>query len=109
MTNTQFPILPLEDRLYVKPMEPLEKTSSGLFIPHQAQDRPMVGRVVACGPKVNLPIEPNTLVVYGKYAGTEQIFLGENYLNMRAEEVMGVICDRSLIEQYIAEGVRTYA
>ena len=43
-------IKPLADRIVVKPAEAEQKTSSGLFIPDNAKEKPMQGKVVAVGP-----------------------------------------------------------
>ncbi|MCW5777217.1 MAG: co-chaperone GroES, partial [Phycisphaeraceae bacterium] len=36
-------IKPLEDRIVVKPVEQESKTSSGLYLPETAKERPMQG------------------------------------------------------------------
>jgi co-chaperonin GroES (HSP10) len=41
---------PLGDRLVVKPTEQEEVTSSGIFLPETAKEKPQQGKVIAAGP-----------------------------------------------------------
>ena len=41
---------PLGDRLVVQPAEPEEQTSTGLFLPETAKEKPQQGKVIATGP-----------------------------------------------------------
>ena len=92
-------IRPLQDRLIVKRLEAEEKTSSGLYIPDSAKDRPQTGRVVAVGKgkvKEDGTIQPLDLkagdtILFGKYAGTEVKIEGEELLIMREDDVLGVL------------------
>ena len=92
-------IKPLADRIVVKPAEAEQKTSSGLFIPDNAKEKPMQGKVVAVGPGrkndkgelVAMEVKVGDEVLYGKYAGTELEFEGEKFLMMRQSDVLAVI------------------
>ena len=92
-------IKPLEDRVLVKPSEAKEKTSSGIFLPESAKEKPMHGKVVAVGPgKVNdegerneLQVKKGDLVVYGKYAGTEVEVDGEDHVILRESELLAIL------------------
>ena len=94
-------IKPLADRIVVKPAEAEQKTSSGLFIPDNAKEKPMQGKVVAVGPGrkndkgeiVPMEVKVGDVVLYGKYSGTELEFEGEKYLMMRQSDVLAVIED----------------
>ena len=48
--NLASTVRPLEDRIVIKPSDPETKTSSGLYLPESAKERPMQGKVVAVGP-----------------------------------------------------------
>ena len=41
---------PLGDRLVVEPIEQDEQTTSGIFLPETAKEKPQQGKVVAAGP-----------------------------------------------------------
>ena len=85
---------PLADRIIVKPMTAETKTSGGIIIPDTAKEKPFKGTVVAVGP--GKKDEPTTLkngdkVLYGKYAGTELSYEGEEYMIMKESDVYAII------------------
>ncbi|MFO0872782.1 MAG: co-chaperone GroES [Phycisphaerales bacterium] len=92
-------VRPLEDRVLVKPLDPETKTSSGLYLPETAKERPMQGKVVAVGPgkmldngKRSTPTVKNgDTVVFAKYAGTEVEIKTVKHLIMRESELLGLI------------------
>jgi chaperonin GroES len=92
-------VRPLEDRILIKPIEPETKTSSGLFLPETAKERPMQGTVVATGPGLLLEngerapvnVKKGDTVVYGKYAGTEIEIKNTKHVIMRESELLGVM------------------
>ena len=92
-------VRPLEDRILIKPTEPETKTSSGLFLPETAKERPMQGTVVSVGPGLLLDngerapvnVKKGDTVVYGKYAGTEIEIKNNKHVIMRESELLGVM------------------
>lgn len=92
-------VKPLHDRVLVKPAAAEEKTKSGIFIPDTAKEKPMQGEIVAVGNgkvaedgKVTpLQLKVGDKVLYGKYAGTEISFEGEEYLIMRESDIFAII------------------
>lgn len=91
-------IKPIGDRVVVKPEAADEKTSSGLFIPDTAKEKPQRGRVLFVGPggvengkRVDMTVKAGDSVLYGKYAGTEITLDGEDVLIMRENDILGVI------------------
>ncbi len=87
-------IKPLADRVLIEPKEAETKTSSGLYIPDTAKEKPQEGRVVATGNgKKDEPMELKVgdTVLYGKYSGTEINVEGKEYLMMRQSDVLAVI------------------
>ncbi len=92
-------VKPLEDRILVKPIEPEGKTSSGIFLPESAKEKPMQGKVVATGPgrmldngeRVKPGVKKGDTVVYGKYAGTEIEIKNAPHIIVRESELLGVI------------------
>jgi len=84
-------LTPLKDRVLVRPHEAEVKTTSGIIIPESAQEKPQKGTVVAAGEgKKDEPmtVKPGDVVLYGKYAGTEIRFEGEDYLIMREDDIL---------------------
>jgi len=92
-------IRPLQDRIIVQRLESEEKTSSGLYIPDSAKEKPQQGRVIATGKgKVRddgtiqpLDLSVGEKILFGKYAGTEIKIDGVEYLIMREDDVLGVV------------------
>ncbi len=91
-------IKPLGDRVVVKPEAAEEKTSSGLYIPDTAKEKPQRGTVVAVGPgrvengtKIDMSVSEGDTVLYGKYAGTEITIENEDYLIVRESDILGVV------------------
>jgi chaperonin GroES len=92
-------LVPLEDRVVVKLVEQEDKTSSGIVLPDSAQERPQKATVIATGPgkyddKGNLmpmPVKKGDLVVFAKYSGTEVKVEDEEYLVLRASDLLGVL------------------
>ncbi len=92
-------VKPLDDRVLVKPIEAESRTESGLYLPEMAKERPMQGKVVAVGPgkllgngaRSAMEVKRGQTVVFGKYAGSEIEFKGEDHLILRESELLGVI------------------
>ncbi len=87
-------ITPLHDRVIVKPAAAEEKTAGGIIIPDTAKEKPQRGTVMAAGPgKKDEPmtVKAGDSILYGKYAGTEVSFEGEDYLIMRESDILAVI------------------
>jgi chaperonin GroES len=87
-------ITPLHDRVIVKPAPAEEKTAGGIIIPDTAKEKPQRGTVMAAGPgKKDEPmtVKSGDTILYGKYAGTEVSFEGEDYLIMRESDILAVI------------------
>ena len=87
-------IKPLADRVLIEPAAAETKTSSGLYIPDTAKEKPQKGIVVAVGSgtKENpMTVKAGDHVLYGKYAGTELQHEGKDFLIMKESDILGVI------------------
>ena len=91
-------IKPLGDRVLVQADAAEEKTSSGLYIPDTAKEKPQQGTVIAVGAgkvengnKIDMTVKKGDKVLYGKYAGTDVSFDGEEYLIMRESDIVGIL------------------
>ena len=88
---------PLPDRVIIKPAPSSEKTPGGIIIPDTAKEKPQRGIVLAAGP--GKKDEPTTVkkgdeVLYGKYAGTEFQYEGQQLLIMRESDILAMILPR---------------
>ena len=59
-------IRPLGDRVLVEPVEEKEQTVGGIIIPDSAKEKPMQGKVLAVGKKLQLVREEDLLGVLEK-------------------------------------------
>ena len=92
-------VKPLEDRILIRPLEPEKKTTSGIYLPESAKEKPMQGKVIATGPgklldngeRVKPSVKRGDTVVFGKYSGTEIEIKNVPHLIMRETELLGVI------------------
>ncbi len=90
---------PLADRVLIEPAEAETKTQSGLYIPDNAKEKPMQGKVVAVGPGkkndkgevVPMDVKVGDKVLYGKYSGTEVTADGTSYLIVRESDIFAIL------------------
>ena len=87
-------IKPLADRVLVKPLAAEKTTASGLIIPDSAKEKQQKGTVIAIGN--GLKDEPMTVkvgdtVLFGKYAGTELVVDGTEYMIMRETDILAIV------------------
>ena len=87
-------IKPLADRVLIEPAAAETQTSSGLYIPDTAKEKPQKGIVVAVGPgtKENpVTLSVGDTVLYGKYAGTELQHDGKDFLIMKENDILAIV------------------
>ncbi len=87
-------IKPLADRVLIEPAAAETQTSSGLYIPDTAKEKPQKGIVVAVGPgtKENpVTLSEGDTVLYGKYAGTELQHDGKDFLIMKENDILAIV------------------
>ncbi len=92
-------IKPLSDRVVVKPLESIERTKGGIYVPDTAKEKPQEGEIVAVGPgrttdegkQVKIEVKVGDKVLYGKYSGSEVTIDEEEYLIMRESDILAII------------------
>ncbi len=92
-------VIPLGDRILVKPLEQEVKTKGGIILPDTAQEKPSKGKVTAVGKgkllddgKIKeLEVKVGDTVLYGRYGGTEINFKGEDLLILKEEQVLAIV------------------
>ncbi len=85
---------PINDRVVVKPAPAEEKTAGGIIIPDTAKEKPQRGKIIAVGPgKEGTPmtVKVGDTVLYGKYAGQELQYKGDEYLIMREDDILVIL------------------
>jgi chaperonin GroES len=93
-------IMPLADRVLVKPMDAIEVKKSGIIIPDTAKEKPQEGKVIAVGKgrrndttgeRIALEVKKGDKVLYGKYSGTEITVDDAEYLILRESDILAVL------------------
>ena len=88
-------IIPLADRVLVRPVAAETTTAAGIIIPDSAKEKPLRGEVLAAGEGTKdeaMVLKAGDTILYGKYAGTEIEVDGEKLLIMRQSDVLAKIC-----------------
>ena len=71
-----------------------EKTKGGIIIPDTAKEKPQRGEVIAVGPGKDgnkMTVKKGDTILYGKYAGQELAYEGEDYLIMREDDILVIL------------------
>jgi chaperonin GroES len=90
---------PLGDRVVIKPAEQEEVTSSGIFLPETAKEKPQQGKVIATGPggrketgdRIAMDVQVDDTVLYAKYAGTSIKLEGQEYLILKETDILAIV------------------
>lgn len=85
-------LIPVGDRIVVKPEQGENKSKGGILVPEMAKERPVRGTVIGLGTSVNaMVLREGVIVVYGQYSGTEVEVGGEKLLVLREADIFGVV------------------
>ncbi len=92
-------IKPLNDYVIIEPQKEDKKSSSGIVIPETAEDKPVVGKVIAVGPgklnekgeRIPMSVKVGDKVLFAKYAPNEIKVEGKEYLTIREDEILAII------------------
>jgi chaperonin GroES len=90
---------PLQDRVVLRRITPVEKTAGGIIIPDTVKEKPQEGEVLAVGPGarneqgavVPLDVKAGDHVLFGKWSGTEVKLDGEDLLIMKESDLLGIL------------------
>lgn len=84
------PIKPLNDRVVAVREEAQTKTASGLYLPDNAKEKPMLAKVVAVGTDVKM-VKISDKILYKEYSTTEIKIDGTEYLIVKEEDILGTL------------------
>ena len=87
---------PLADRVVVKHIPREEKTTSGIYIPDTAKERPQEGEIIAVGSghltddgkRIAMDLKVGDRVIYAKYGGTEIKIDDQELVIMRESDIL---------------------
>ncbi|HIX15813.1 MAG TPA: co-chaperone GroES [Candidatus Hungatella pullicola] len=93
-------LVPLFDKVVLKPLVAEETTKSGIVLPGQAKEKPQQAEVIAVGPgglvdgkEVTMQVKTGDKVIFSKYSGTE-VETGESdekYVIVKQSDILAVI------------------
>ena len=81
-------IQPLGTRILIRPLEQETKTTSGLYLPESAKEKPQTGEVIAIGDDESIKLKIKDKVLFAKYGGAEFKFDGVDYLLLETNDVL---------------------
>jgi chaperonin GroES len=93
-------LIPLHDRVLVKPFKPEEVTSGGIIIPDTAKEKPVQGEVLAVGngkvtengSNIPMTVKEGDMVLFAKFGGTPiSINGGEELLILNESDILGIL------------------
>lgn len=84
------PIKPLADRVVAVRIEAQTQTASGLYLPDNAKEKPVVAIVQATGPDVK-GIKKGDRILYKEYSTTEIKIDGTDYLIVKEEDILATL------------------
>jgi chaperonin GroES len=91
---------PLSDRVVIKMLEAGETTKSGILLAGSAKEKPQTAEVIAVGPgaysvemgkRVPLDVKVGDKVIASKYAGTEVKLGSDEYIVVRADDILAIV------------------
>lgn len=88
-------VQPLGARVLIRPLVDSEsRTSSGLYIPETAKEKPQTGEVVAIGDEEDeIKVKVGQKVLFPKYTGTEIKLDNVDHLIMDADDILAIVKD----------------
>lgn len=84
------PIKPLADRVVATREEAAAKTASGIYLPDNAKEKPVIAKVAAIGPKVK-DLKVGDRIVYKEYSTTDLKVDGADYIIVKEEDVLATV------------------
>ncbi len=93
MGNNDVKIQPLGSRVLVRPDNEAEsRTSSGLYIPETAKEKPQTGEIIAIGEdEEEIKVKVGQKILYPKYTGTEIKLDGVDHIIMDADDILAIV------------------
>lgn len=91
-------LTPVTGYVLIEPVEAETKTSTGIYLPDSASEKPQKGKVLAVGePEITdsgakrvSPCQAGDIVIYKKWGGNEVKIGGVEYLFAKFEDILAV-------------------
>lgn len=92
-------LTPMPGYVLVEPTAKQTKTTGGIYLPDNAEDKPQAGKVLAvgsdwitdAGATVKCPVSSGDEVVYKKWGGNDVKIKGTEYQFLKFEDILAII------------------
>jgi chaperonin GroES len=92
-------LVPLHDRIVIRPVVQEEVLASGIVIPDTAKEKPQQGSVIAVGPgrlddngkRITMDVQVGDRVLYAKYTGQEVKIDNEELIVIAEKDVLAKV------------------
>jgi chaperonin GroES len=99
MKGASTKLVPLHDRIVIRPVVQEEVLASGIVIPDTAKEKPQQGKVIAAGPgrlddngkRVQMDVKVGDRVLYAKYTGQEVKIDQEELIVLAEKDVLAKV------------------
>ena len=99
VVSTKTKLVPLHDRLVIRPTQQEEVLASGIVIPDTAKEKPQQGDVISVGPgrldddgkRIQMDVQVGDRVLYAKYTGQEVKIDQEELIVLSEKDVLAKV------------------
>ncbi len=92
-------LIPLDDKVVVKPIAPEPRTTGGILLPDTAQEKAQQGRVLsvgdghrlADGTRAQPQVSEGDRILFQRYAGTNVVVDGQELLILSEHDILAVV------------------
>jgi chaperonin GroES len=90
LTFMSVKITPLGDRVVAEAIEQESKTASGIYLPDNAKEKPVMAKVIAVGKNVK-NVKVADKILYKEYSTTEVKMDGKEYILVKEEDILATV------------------
>jgi chaperonin GroES len=90
LTYMSVKITPLGDRVVAEAIEQESKTASGIYLPDNAKEKPVMAKVIAVGKNVK-NVKVADKILYKEYSTTEVKMDGKEYILVKEEDILATV------------------
>ncbi|HEX9679498.1 MAG TPA: co-chaperone GroES [Candidatus Saccharimonadales bacterium] len=83
-------ITPLAEWVVAEPVEREAKTASGLYLPDNAKEKPVMAKVISVGKDVK-SVKSGDKILYKEYSTTEVKLDGSEYILVKEEDILATV------------------
>ncbi len=84
-------IVPVGERVLIKPLEAEEKTAGGIYLPESEKEKSHKGVVEAVGSLKDVSLKKGDIVFFESYAGSEITIDGKKYKLLNVKDVLAKV------------------